>query len=154
MSLFQSTTLAFLMPAVSISRHVTQYPGPHGYTRPTRYPDHTPTTPTSLLAISFTPVYINTLTIVITPYELPTSLTYNSQHSTTLLINQSNISMRGALNELVRDRDCWRVEDNDVGDKYMRRPGQINNRVVSYSEDEEGDNEEVQNESEESEESD
>ncbi|GKE15085.1 hypothetical protein Tco_1422662, partial [Tanacetum coccineum] len=124
----------------------SQYTGPPGYTGPPRYTAPLqPLQPPYVGQFPFTPVNNNTFNNCYHPVMNSNlaSTSYSQPELPRFITNPHNNDTR-SVDELARDKAG---EDNDVREDNQQSGG-------DYSEDEEGDNEEVQDESEESEESD
>ncbi|GJV14444.1 hypothetical protein Tco_1359767 [Tanacetum coccineum] len=124
----------------------SQYTGPPGYTGPPRYTAPLqPLQPPYVGQFPFTPVNNNTFNNCYHPVmNSNLASTSNSQPELPRFITNPHNNDTRSVDELARDKAG---EDNDVREDNQQSGG-------DYSEDEEGDNEEVQDESEESEESD
>ncbi|GJV29372.1 Myc-type, basic helix-loop-helix domain-containing protein [Tanacetum coccineum] len=125
----------------------SQYPGPPGYTGPPRYPAPLqPLQPPYVGQFPFTPVNNNTFNNCYNPVMNSNLASTSNSQLPRFITNPHNNDTR-SVDELARDRELA-GEDNDVGDN--NEEGDNQQSGGDYSEDEEGDNEEVQNESEES----
>ncbi|GJX62091.1 JmjC domain-containing protein, partial [Tanacetum coccineum] len=125
----------------------SQYTGPPGYTGPPRYPAPLqPLQPPYVGQFPFTPVNNNTFNNCYNPVMNSNLASTSNSQLPRFITNPHNNDTR-SVDELARDRELA-GEDNDVGDN--NEEGDNQQSGGDYSEDEEGDNEEVQNESEES----
>ncbi|GJU22640.1 acidic leucine-rich nuclear phosphoprotein 32 family member A [Tanacetum coccineum] len=120
----------------------SQYTGPPGYTGPPRYTAPLqPLQPPYVGQFPFTPVNNNTFNNCYHPVmNSNLASTSNSQPELPRFITNPHNNDTRSVDELARDKAG---EDNDVREDNQQSGG-------DYSEDEEGDNEEVQDESEES----